>query len=160
MTNNTDIDSIHFDKPNKFIIHKGDWEWLRVHSSKEGPWHACEGRGRFPLPSAIMDCVTSPSPLTSMSRPLLCPVSGNMPGPVWVVNPLECKRNVEYCLGLRQNVTYARPFAQQSPGPPISWPGDRQVVGCGQHLGTWWLTCHFFITVLCNSLELLHSTVS
>ena len=48
--------------------------------------------------------------------PLPSPVSGNMPGPVWVVNPLECKGNVEYCLGLRQNVTYARPFAHQSPG--------------------------------------------
>ena len=39
--------------------------WIR--SSKEGPWRASEGEGRFPLPSAIMDCVTSSSP--SYARP-------------------------------------------------------------------------------------------
>ena len=52
-----------------------------------------------------------------------------------------------------------------SPGRPIPWPGDRQAVECGQHLGTWWQSLSFFfffffLNVLCNSLELLHSTVS
>ena len=31
-----------------------------------------------------------------------------------------------------------------SPGRPIPWPGDRQMVEWGQHLGTWWQVCHFF----------------
>ena len=31
-----------------------------------------------------------------------------------------------------------------SPGRPIPWPGDRQAVECGQHLGTWWQSLSFF----------------
>ena len=60
--------------------------------------------GRFPLLSAILDCVTSPSPLTSTRWPLLCPVSG------FDINNLS----VMECHQLfRHNVTYARPVGQE-----------------------------------------------
>ena len=62
------------------------------------------GEGRFPLLSAILDCVTSPSPLTSTPWPLLCPVSG------FDIN----NRSAMECHELfRHNVTRARPVAQE-----------------------------------------------
>ena len=60
----------------------------------------------FPLLSAILDFVTSPHKHVQLPS---CLASGSD-----IRN--ACKMNVGYCLGLRQNVTYARPIAQQSPG--------------------------------------------
>ena len=57
------------------------------------------------------DCVTSTSCLMMHAIPqVLLPVLTSE------IHHWECKRNVEYCLGLKQNVTYARAAAQQDPG--------------------------------------------
>ena len=98
----------------------------------------------FPLPPAILDDVTS------------VPGSGNGS---WLLNG-GSKNLPVFRLSGHMYIGMS-PLAQVD---QIPWPGDRQTVECGQHLGTWWRVCHFFffffLTVLCNSLELLHSTVS
>ena len=100
----------------------------------------------FPLPPAILDDVTS--------------VSGSGNGS-WLLNG-GSKNLPVFRLSGHMYIGMS-PLAQVD---QIPWPGDRQTVECGQHLGTWWRVCHFFffffffLTVLCNSLELLHSTVS
>ena len=78
----------------------------------------------FPLPPAILDDVTSVSGSGNGSW-LLNGGSKNLPvfrlsGPMYI--------------GMS-------PLAQVD---QIPWPGDRQTVECGQHLGTWWRVCHFF----------------
>ena len=95
----------------------------------------------FPLPPAILDDVTS--------------VSGSGNGS-WLLNG-GSKNLPVFRLSGHMYIGMS-PLAQVD---QIPWPGDRQTVECGQHLGTWWRVYHFFfLTVLCNSLELLHSTVS
>ena len=78
----------------------------------------------FPLPPAILDDVTS--------------VSGSGNGS-WLLNG-GSKNLPVFRLSAHMYIGMS-PLAQVD---QIPWPGDRQTVECGQHLGTWWRVCHFF----------------
>ena len=78
----------------------------------------------FPLPPAILDDVTS--------------VSGSGNGS-WLLNG-GSKNLPVFRLSGHMYIGMS-PLAQVD---QIPWPGDRQTVECGQHLGTWWRVCHFF----------------
>ena len=75
----------------------------------------------FPLPSAILDCVTSPSQV--------CPAPSHVLLPILIleIHPWECKRNV------KQNVTHARAAAQKGPGIAL---GNLSGMWCMQCLGS------------------------
>ena len=41
-----------------------------------------------------------------------------------------------------------------SPGrPKILWPGDREAVEAGQHLGNWWVACHVFLDFFSYTMQ-------
>ena len=115
--------------------------------------------GGYQLPSAILDVIIPTTHHRSKNSFPHCLAAGSWKE-VWNIG--QDPANGSFCIVWGHTWIYGMPVTINPGRPEIPWPGDRQVVECGQHLGTWWRTCHFllffyfFFTVLYNSLELLY----
>ena len=97
--------------------------------------------GGYQLPSAILDVIIPTTHHRNMKSFPHCLAVGSGKE-VWNIG--QDPANGTFCIVWGHTWIYGMSVTISPGRPEIPWPGDRQVVECGQHLGTWWRTCHFF----------------
>ena len=97
--------------------------------------------GGYQLPSAILDAIIPTTFHRSKNSFPHCLAAGSWKE-VWNIG--QDPANGSFCIVWGHTWIYGMSVTISPGRPEIPWPGDRQVVECGQHLGTWWRTCHFF----------------